>query len=272
MGTPLVHRLLAAGYGVSVYNRHRAKAAALQSAGATVADNPSQLMKDTGVLIIMVSDDRAVADVFKGRNGLFDAGVTGRLVINMSTVSPGLNRELATICESRGNDFIDAPVSGSVKPAQEGQLVIMVGGTEKAFDRARPILQHLGKLVLRIGDLGAGNTAKLAINILLGIYAQGLAESLLFARRHGVKAEDFMAILNSGALANIFGKMKGEAILENNYKPAFAVKHIAKDLRLARAEGWHTPLAENAWQSYQQAEGKFGEEDMIAIYKQLSQA
>jgi 3-hydroxyisobutyrate dehydrogenase len=188
----------------------------------------------------------------------------------MSTVSPGISKEIAAACEEQGSQYLDAPVSGSVKQAQEGQLVIMVGGNTTAFEQATPILQHLGRLVLRVGDHGAGNTAKLAMNLLLGFHAQGLAEATLFARTHGVRTEDFLNIFNKSALGNVFGKIKGDAILQDNYKAAFALKLIAKDLRLAKAEGWNSPLAETTWQSFQQAEPGFGDQDIIAILQWLA--
>jgi 3-hydroxyisobutyrate dehydrogenase len=217
----------------------------------------------------MVSDDRATHEVFSGDNGLLQAGATGKLFINMSTVSPGISRDLSAICRKHGNDYLDAPVSGSVRQAQEGELVILAGGTAKSYERATPVLRHLGKLVVHLGDTGAGNTAKLAINLLLSIHAQGLAEATLFANRHGIKTEDFMTIMNNGAMGNPFSKIKGEAIIADNYKPAFLLKHMVKDLGLARDEGWDTPLAELAFQSYRQAEARFGEEDLIAIRKSL---
>lgn len=269
MGIPLSQRLLDAGFPVTVYNRSKEKEAALGAMGAKVASTPAQLIKETDIVFLMVSDDQAVRDLFTGDNGLLSAKASGKLIINMSTVSPAISKEFAAACEQQGSEYVDAPVSGSVKQAQEGQLVIMVGGTAAAYEKGTPVLQPLGKLVLHLGSHGAGNTAKLAINVLLSFHAQGLAEAAIFAQHHGIKTEDFMTIMNNSALGNVFGKIKGEAIISNNYKAAFAIKHIAKDLRLARAEGWSTPLAEVAYKTFQQAETRFGEEDIIAIKKQL---
>ena len=270
MGTPMSQRLINAGYPVAVYNRNKEKETALKAAGATTAATPEQLIGQVEIVFTMVSDDQAIRDIFRGDNGLLKAGTTGKLFINMSTVSPGISKEIAAACEKQGSQYLDAPVSGSVKQAQEGQLVIMVGGNTTAFGHATPILQRLGRLVLRVGDHGAGNTAKLAMNLLLGIHAQGLAEATLFARTHGLRTEDFLNIFNNSAIGNVFGKIKGDAILQDNYKAAFALKLIAKDLRLAKAEGWKTPLAETTWQSFQQAEPAFGDQDIIAILQWLT--
>jgi 3-hydroxyisobutyrate dehydrogenase len=222
------------------------------------------------VIFLMVSDDQAIRDIFYGKDGLLKSPPNGKLIINMSTVSPGISKEIAAACEKQGCSYLDAPVSGSVKQAETGQLVIMVGGATAAFELATPILEHLGRLVLHVGGHGAGNTAKLAINLLLSFHAQGLAEATLFAREHGIKTEDFLNIFNNSAIGNVFGKIKGDAILQDNYKAAFALKLIAKDLRLAKAEGWNTPLAETAFRSYQQAEPGFGDQDIIAILRWLA--
>jgi len=269
MGSPMSKRHLDAGYPVTVYNRSKEKASALNGSGASIASTPKEVIKNTDIVFLMVSDDKAVRDCFTGDGGLLAAKVSGRLIINMSTVSPAISREFGAFCQQQGNDYLDAPVSGSVKQAQEGQLVIMVGGSAAAYEKATPVLQPLGKMLLHLGDTGAGNTAKLAINLLLGSYTQALAEATLFANKHGVKTEDFMNIVNNGAMANAYAKIKGEAIINDNYKAAFALKWIVKDLGLARAEGWSTPLAELAYQSFRQAQAQYGEEDLIAIRKYL---
>src|ERR1700760_2511559 len=259
MGIPMAQRLINAGFPVTVYNRNRPKEAALKTAGAKTTDTPADLIATNHVIFIMVTDDQAIRDLFQGDTGLLSANVKGKLIINMSTVSPAVSREFGEICRKQGNEYIDAPVSGSVRQAQDGQLVIMAGGNKNAFDQAGPLFQHLGKLSLHLGDLGSGNTAKLAINVLLSFHAQGLAEATLFAQQHGVKTQDFMTIFNNGAMANPFGKIKGDAILADNYAAAFSIKNIAKDLRLAKAEGLTTPLAEVSYKTFQAAEKKYAD-------------
>lgn len=271
MGMPMSQRHINAGYPVTAYNRSKEKETTLKAAGAAIAATPAELIKQTDIVFLMVSDDQAVRECFNGVNGLLAANATGKLIINMSTVSPGISREMAGACKQQGNEYLDAPVSGSVKQAQEGQLVIMVGGSPQAYENATPVLQPLGKLIQHLGDAGAGNTAKLAINLLLSFHTQGLAEATLFANRHGVRTEDFMNIMNNGAMGNPFARIKGEAILHNNYKPAFLLKHMVKDLGLARDEGWKTPMAEGVFQSFRMAQPQYGDEDLIAIRKYLEQ-
>lgn len=271
MGTPMARRLLAAGLPVTAYNRSPAKAEALRAEGATVAPTPAAVLDAAQVVFLMVSDDQAIRELFTGEQGLLQSVATGKLIINMSTVSPGVSQEMAELSRAHGHKYLDAPVSGSVKQAETGQLAIMVGGEEDAFQQAEPLFAHLGKLALRVGITGAGNNAKLAMNTLLGFQTQGLAEAVLFAQKHGLQTADLLELIKSSALASVFINLKGEAILNENYQAAFALKLLAKDLRLAKAEGSSTPLANVVYQTFQEAEATHGDEDVIAILKHLNE-
>jgi 3-hydroxyisobutyrate dehydrogenase len=226
-------------------------------------------------IITMVADDAALQQIHQGKDGLLagagkaatGSGGGGGTVIDMSTVSPATSRELAAKLAARGVGYLDAPVAGSVKPAELGQLVIMVGGKKEVYERAAPIFEKLGKAQFYLGEQGAGNNAKLAINTLLAFNMQGLAESVLFASEHGIHPEAMLAIIGESALANAITKMKTANILQANYQPAFTLKHLAKDLRLAQGQGLHTPGGEAINDSYQQAlvQG-WGEKDISAIF------
>jgi 3-hydroxyisobutyrate dehydrogenase len=218
----------------------------------------------------MVTDDKAIDDIFKGDNGLLGAGTSGKIIINMSTVSPAISKKMADACEQQGNHYLDAPVSGSVKQAQEAQLVIMVGGDESIFEKSKAILETIGRMALLVGKTGAGNTAKLVINTLLGIQAQGLAEAAVFAQQNAIKNTDLLTLINNSALGSPFIKIKGEAIINNNFNAMFSLSNIAKDMRLAKDIGLSTPLGDVAYQTFQDAEPAFGDEDIIAVYKQVS--
>jgi 3-hydroxyisobutyrate dehydrogenase len=269
MGIPMSLQLIKAGYPVTVYNRSKEKESPLKAMDAAVTASPRELIEQTDVIFIMVSNDEAISDIFNGKDGLLAAKAKGKIIINMSTVSPAISKEMAALCREQSSDYLDAPVSGSVKQAETGTLVVMAGGNPAIFKKAQPILEKLAKLVLLVGETGAGNSAKLAINTLLSFHAQGLAETVLFAQQNNIKTEDMLAIIDNSALGNVFAKIKGDAILNDNYKAAFALKHIAKDLRLAKAEGLNSPLAKIAYQTFQEAEAKHGEEDIIAVIKQV---
>ncbi|TWR26461.1 NAD(P)-dependent oxidoreductase [Mucilaginibacter pallidiroseus] len=269
MGNPMSAQLLKAGYPLTVYNRSRDKEVALKEQGAAIAATPAQLVQQTDVIIIMVTDDNAIEQIFNGADGLLAADINGKIIVNMSTVSSAISKQMAAACADKGAHYLDAPVSGSVKQAETAQLVIMAGGDATAFEKVKPILETMGKKATHLGDTGAGNAAKLAINTLLAIHAQGLAEAIILAGKNGIDAATLMALLNDGAMANPFMKIKGEAIIADNYAPAFTVNNIAKDLGLAADIGLSTPLGRAALQTYNNAKATVGDEDLIAVKKHL---
>lgn len=270
MGLLMAQNLIDAGYLLKVYNRTKGKADLWLEKGVKELQSPAELLKESDVVILMVSDDSAIHEIFTNENGLLSSPEKGKIIINMSTVSPAISKEMAHLSKNNGNSYIDAPVSGSVKQATEGSLVIMAGGDHQTFEEVKPIFDILGKLALKVGENGSGNAAKLAINTMLGLHAQGLAETILFANQQGISTKDLMELINNSALGNAFIKIKGEAILNDNYEAAFVLKHIAKDLRLAKNEGLDSPLANVLNHSFQVAEQELAEEDIIAIIKKIN--
>jgi 3-hydroxyisobutyrate dehydrogenase len=269
MGIPMAQNLINAGYPLNSYNKTKGKAAQWAANGVKEMQTPTLLLAESDVVIVMVSDDAAITEIFKAESGLLSTATTGKIIVNMSTVSPSISKEMALLCAEKGNSYIDAPVSGSVKQATEGTLVIMAGGDEQSFEAIKPIFKVLGKFALKVGDTGAGNATKLAINTMLALHAQGLAETILFAKKQGIATADLMELINQSALGNAFIKIKGDAVLNDNYQAAFALKHIVKDLRLAKNEGLNSPLANVLNQSFQAAEKDLAEEDIIAIIKSI---
>jgi 3-hydroxyisobutyrate dehydrogenase len=273
MGIPMVGNLLSAGYDVTVWNRTPDKAEPLLARGASIADKPYHLMEQCEVVFTMVSDDTAVKAIYMEADGLLSGNARDRILVDMSTVSPETSRFLAAQCRQSGHHFLDAPVSGSVGPAREGKLIIMAGGEQESFDRVRPLFDKLGKMALHLGPNGSGSSAKLAINLLLGITVQGVAETILFARELGIPTEQMLTIISESAVGTPLIKGKAANILANEFPAAFALKHMAKDLRLARQAGVSSPLAESVYASYQSAlsEG-LGDLDLMAILRYLSGA
>jgi len=269
MGVPMVKSLLSAGYSVIGYNRSPEKAAALQDERIEILDSPVKLIAATDVVIVMVSDDQAIKDIFEGVSGLLSAEASGKIIINMSTVSPAISIEMEALCLSKGHHYIDAPVSGSVKQATEATLVIIAGGDEQIFDEVTPILESMGKLVIRFGAAGSGNRVKLIVNTFLAIQAQALAEAMAFAEQLEVDQNELMTVFNSGALASPFVKIKGEAILAGNYKPAFSLNNIVKDLKLAADIGLKFPLGTTALSTFSSAAADYGSDDIIGVINAL---
>jgi 3-hydroxyisobutyrate dehydrogenase len=273
MGTPMVRNLLAKGFPVCVYNRTREKEKELIRLGASSADNLQHLSQVSEVVITMVTDDNAVEEVYNSNNGLLTDPSPGSLMIDMSTVSIQISKKLAKDCNDKGVCFLEAKVSGSVKPAEEGQLVIMAGGAIEDYQKAIPIFETLGKHSILIGEVGIASAAKLCLNYLLALTFQGLAETVLFAQRENIDKEAMLNLINESALTSGIIQLKSQTILGNDFSPAFALKHITKDLRLIQKEGMSFPLFSPLLASYQSAsEMGYGEKDAISIIRFLDTA
>ena len=287
MGTPMVKNLVKAGFDVTVYNRSSDKTEALSNEiKISVAYSPAELVATSDVIITMLADDAAVKAVYQSDNGIFSAiadknptavdeeptiGDKKLTVVDMSTVSPETTIYLAGLCAEKGISYLDAPVAGSVKPAEEAQLVIMVGGDESVYHYVKPAFDALGKASIYLGENGKANVAKLSVNLMLGIATQALAEAVIFARKNGLSAELLLPIINASAVGGGMTKMKTENIINDNFKPAFALDLLKKDLRLATENGMDTPAGKSVYQTLQAASDKgYGEEDMIAVLKYLS--
>jgi 3-hydroxyisobutyrate dehydrogenase len=272
MGTPMCENLLKAGNKLTVYNRTREKEKPAVDAGALPAENLRNLAGSCTVIFTMLANDHAVKEVYLDEQGILSGAGEGTLCIDMSTVSPDTSRLLADACGRKNVRFLDAPVSGSVKPAQDATLIIMVGGSRQDYEEARPLFQHLGKLSLYLGPSGSGSAAKLAINYLLGLNLQGLAETILFARNNGIDEHQMFTIINEGACGNGVTRMKAESVLRGAYPAAFALKHLVKDLQLAKEQDLDTPLFSPLYNSFQDAlKQGLGDEDVMAIMKYLEQ-
>jgi len=269
MGTPMAKNLIHADYKLYVFNRTQSKTKTLAELGAKVADSPRQVLKETDIIFLMVSDDSAIHEIFNGDEGLLNSGEKGKLIVNMSTVSPEISREMSKLCNEHNHSYLDAPVSGSIKQATDATLVIMVGGSDETCKKVKPVLEVLGKKVFYIGDTGSGNETKLAVNLFLSVVTQGLAESVLFANEMGVEANQFLGVINEGGLSSPYIKAKSKSILESEFPSAFALKHMAKDLKLAKENHLDFALGNAAHESFQKARETLGDLDVMSIIKYL---
>ena len=270
MGIPMCKNLMKAGYHLTVYNRTKEKEKPLTDAGAATIEKAASLFNTCDIVFTMVSDDEAAKEIYTGKEGLlFNTNSKGKLLINTSTISPETSKWIAAQCKEAGVAYLEAPVSGSVKPAEDAALIILTGGPKETFEAAKPVLDCLGKLVLHLGDYGLGSVAKLAINLLVGFNMQGLAETVLFAQKHGIDIKDMLTIVNEGGCGNGTTKAKTPVILSGDFTPAFTVKNYAKDLRLAKGVGIETPMANALHDTYQKALQQFEQEDAMAVIKLL---
>jgi 3-hydroxyisobutyrate dehydrogenase len=270
MGTPMARNLLNKGFSVYVYNRTREKEKELIALGAFSADSLQHLSQVCDLVVTMVTDDEAVEQVYNSSDGLLTDPSPGTLMIDMSTVGTQISKKLAEDCSNKGVRFLEAKVSGSVKPAEDGQLVIMVGGSVENYQKALPVFETLGKSSFHIGEVGIASAAKLCLNYFLALTMQGLAETVLFAQQLNIDTADILNLVNESALGSGVTRLKTQPILSNDFSPAFALKHITKDLRLVQKEGMAFPLFSPLLTSYKSASQMgYGEEDAISIIRYL---
>jgi len=223
--------ILKQGHVLAVYNRTPGKAEALREAGSQVTDTPAQLTDTSDVIILMLTGQDAVDAVLHGDTGLLRGNCTGKTIINMSTVPPACSRDWAEDLAEHGITMIDAPVSGSKVPAEQGTLVILAGGPEEAIRMQEPLLLSMGKKVIFCGASGSGSSMKLAINLLLGIMMEGMAEAVHLAERSGLAVETLLDAIYSGPLTCILFQLKEDMFKTNTYPPQFPFKHMAKDMQ-----------------------------------------
>lgn len=234
MGAPMARNLLDAGFPLSVWNRTPSRCADIAAAGARVATSPAELAEGTDVVVTMLADAAAVEAVLLGEDGVFGALEPGAVVVDMSTIGPVAARSLAAEARMRGIGFLDAPVSGSVSSAEQAALVTMVGGEQEAFDRARAVLAAMTKRQIHLGPSGAGAAMKLAVNTMIAVTNESIAEALVLAERSGIERAAAYDVLASGAVASPFVLYKRNAFLDPDSEPvAFTTTLMRKDLRLA---------------------------------------
>lgn len=230
MGGAMAPRLIEAGHPLSVWNRSPEKALVLAKSGAAAASNPAEVATAADIVISIVADDEAAREIFTAPDGLLSVPVAGKLFIEMSTLRPETARDLARLCRELGADFIDAPVSGTVRPAREGRLMALVGGSKTDLERARPVLEALTRRIVHVGDVGSGSLMKLVINLPLVVYWQSLAEAAAMGHAGGLDLALMLDVMkDSGAsLAAFPGKIP--SILDPSLPPAFDIDTLHKDV------------------------------------------
>ncbi|MFW5837457.1 MAG: NAD(P)-dependent oxidoreductase [Desulfovibrionaceae bacterium] len=228
MGRAMSRNILNAGHQLAVYNRTPREVPGLES--VLKPGTPADLAKSADVIVIMVTGPEAVDELLFGDNGAAE-NAAGKTVVNMSTVDPAYAEGLARKLEVMGVGCLDAPVSGSKKPAQEGTLVILAGGEARLVHELEPLLLAMGKKVVHCGGVGAGSMMKMANNLLLGVMMDGLAEMLAFAEKGGLDPELVLQVVQNGPMGNALFEMKAPLLLSGDHQPQFPLRHMAKDLR-----------------------------------------
>lgn len=232
MGMPMARNLMAAGYDLVVYNRSRGKAEELAAEGAEAAKNLEEVADKGDVIITMLPGPSEVWEVVAGEKGLL-AGAREPLIVDMSTSSPILARQLADIAGKKGVRMLDAPVSGGDMGAEEGSLSIMAGGTEEDFDRAKPLFEVMGETVVHVGEHGAGQTVKACNQIVVALTIEAVSEALVLGSKAGVEPAKIIEALSGGLADNKVMRAKGEKFLTQDFTPGGKSKFHHKDLGIA---------------------------------------
>lgn len=237
MGVPMARNIHKGGYPLRVFNRSPGAAESLKEEGVMVCESPGETAGRSDVIIIMVTGSEALLDVIGGPNGVASGLTKGKIVVNMSTVSPRATARAAELVAQKGAVFVDAPVSGSVKPAEDASLVILAGGDNAALAKVKPILLTMGKQVIECGKAGQGTHMKLVLNLMLGNLMQSLAEAMMLGKSFQLDPEAVLDALDGGAMAAPMFQAKGRNILKGDYTSQFPVHLMFKDLNLVLNAG-----------------------------------
>ena len=254
MGRPMGMNLLKAGFPLTVWNRTPARAHELVAAGAYLAASPSELAARSELVISIVSDPPALEEVLWGANGAMQAFQPGSIYMDSSTVSPDLVRKIAAACAEREVRFLDAPVTGGDWGAKKGELLFMVGGDAQTLTDLEPVLRVLGKKWFHLGPNGAGQTIKLAMNLILALQVDALAEALALVTGAGLAGEKLVEVLQSSMARSGVLDVKAPNLLKGEYTPSFPLRLMHKDLRLAlelaKEKNVELPAAAAAYKTY----------------------
>jgi 3-hydroxyisobutyrate dehydrogenase len=275
MGSRQAANLVRAGHELRVFNRTRETAERWAAEhAAEVADGPRAAAEDADAVVTMVVDGPQVEAMLLGDDGAAAGAPDGTLFVDCSTIAPGHARRLGATLRERGHGFVDAPVTGSAPKAQDGTLTIMAGGAAADMERARPLLEAMGKLIVHAGDVGQGQAVKVISNSVTAVNCATLAQALVVGRRAGVDLDSLVEVMGAGSANSTMLELKGRPMLEHDFSPLFKLEHMLKDVGLcldeARAAGAPFPFAALARELYSAGVGRgLGEQDFAAVLEVL---
>ncbi|MGY3441247.1 NAD(P)-dependent oxidoreductase [Bradyrhizobium sp. USDA 4473] len=272
MGEPMALNLVKAGRPLIVWNRSPAKCDALASAGATVARDAADVFSQCDVVILMLADGTAMNAVLARGEPAFDERVRGRTLISMATVPPAFSKALAEDVRTAGGCYVEAPVSGSRKPAEGGHLVAMLAGHADDVAAVRPLLGPMCSQSFECGLVPGALQMKLAVNVFLITVVTGLAEAAHFAERHGLDLAQFVAVLDAGPMASEVSRGKAAKLLNGDFTRQAGISDVLKNNRLvveaAREAGIASPLIDVCFSLYGETEALgLGNDDMISVIR-----
>ena len=228
MGRPMAAKLVTAGHEVSTWNRSAGK----EVEGAHAAASPAEAARSAEVVWMCVSDTEAVEQVLFGPEGAEKGLEAGAVVVDSSTISPSATLRFAERIRAKSCDYVDAPVTGSKIGAESGQLIFIVGGAEGTVDRLKPLFAAMGKLMVRVGETGKGQSAKLAMNLIIALTYEGFAEALTLATKLGVNMERLLELINASMVRSGVVEYKAPFVLKRDFTPNFPLRLMHKDIHL----------------------------------------
>ena len=237
MGKPMAKNLINAGYTLRVFDLNQAPVDEIASLGATKCGSASEAASASDVVIVMVPDSADSEAAILTEKGVLAGSKPNTIIIDMSSINPLVSQKIAKACGEKQVEFLDAPVSGGEPGAIEGTLAIMVGGKQDIFNKCIDILTVLGKIVVRVGEVGAGNTTKLANQICVAVNIAGLSEALVLASKAGLDPSLVFDAIKGGLAGSIVLNAKAPMMMDRNFKPGFRIKLHQKDLNNALTAG-----------------------------------
>ncbi len=271
MGSRMAANLVNAGLDVTVFNRSRGKSEELEKIGASIGETIASAAGGKNIVITMLSTPDAAGEVARG--GLVDNLDKDCLWIDCTTVDPVTTLELAGLVEAGGASFMDAPVAGSLKPAENGELVFLAGGSKENFKKAEVVFEIMGKKAVHAGDIGQGSAMKLVVNSMLGAGLAAFKECLVLGKSFGFDRETIFSVLDPLPVTPPMIAMKKSRVLAGDYSPEFPLQWMFKDLilalKMAEKNGIEVPLIKKTEEAFKEAMDKgLGGEDVSAVLKQ----
>lgn len=272
MGKAMAVNLLRSGFKVTVWNRTMSRCEELVEQGASIGSTPAEVVKKCNYTIAILSDPPAALSVVFGKDGVLEQMCTGKGYIDMSTVDTITSTKINEAIIEKGGRFLEAPVSGSKKPAEDGQLIILAAGDKTLYDEVIPSFDVMGKKAFFLGEVGNGAKMKLVVNMIMGSMMNAFSEGLVLADKSGLSQTTLLDVLELGAIANPMFKLKGPAMIQEKFPAAFPLKHQQKDMRLALALGDEVevsmPVAAAANEAFKKAKSLgLSDQDFSAVYQ-----
>ena len=230
MGKPMAKNLLKAGYRLVVFDTNDAPMKELAAAGAETAASPKEVAEKCDVVVTMLPNSPHVKAVVLGSQGVIEGAGPGKTVIDMSSIAPLASREIASLLAEKGVEMLDAPVSGGEPKAIDGTLSVMVGGKKDVFERCYPVMKSMAASVVRVGDTGAGNVAKLANQIVVALNIAAMSEALVFAAKAGVQPDLVYQAIRGGLAGSTVLDAKAPLVMDRKFSPGFRINLHIKDL------------------------------------------